>query len=171
MGASYWTFSDIFEEQGFPTSDFQNGFGMITHKGIPKPAYRAMQLLNFGSEVLSISKSTNDTNAGDRVKALALRSEGETARVFISNLDQPSAQLGVASVELKFDQTPLSVSVIHIDADNTNPRETWEKMGQPDLSGASLEKVTDASVAKPEILKASATVKVDVPPRACAIVE
>lgn len=143
--ASYWTFSDVFEEQGFPTQDFQNGFGMITYKGIPKPAYRAMQFLAKGQEV--VEASLMSSSAG-RVKALALRSEVDetrVVRVFLSNLDEPSAQLGDADVRLNFDSTPASVVVYRIDQDHTNPRETWEQMGKPDLKGESLEKVMKAS--------------------------
>ena len=36
---SYWTFSDIFEEQGWIPTEFHNGFGMITINGVPKPAF------------------------------------------------------------------------------------------------------------------------------------
>lgn len=173
--ASYWTFSDIFEEQGFPTRDFQNGFGMITTKGVPKPAYRALQLLNFGDEVLKITKNTSNANGADRVKAVALRSGKQgakhTVRVFISNLDEPSAQLGVANVTLSFDQMPHSAVVYRIDAEHTNPRETWEQMGSPDLQGSSLAKVMGASTAKPESLQPGAVLSLDIPARACVIVE
>merc|ERR1712100_857524 len=62
-----------------------------------------------------------------------------------SNLDEPSAQLGDATVRLNFDSTPASVVVYRIDQDHTNPREIWEQMGKPDLEGESLDKVMSAS--------------------------
>ena len=31
---SYWTFSDVFEEAGVPTSLFHGGFGLLTHRQI-----------------------------------------------------------------------------------------------------------------------------------------
>lgn len=39
---SYWTFSDIFEEAGWPTTNipFHNGFGLMNVFGVPKPGYR-----------------------------------------------------------------------------------------------------------------------------------
>lgn len=43
---SYWTFSDIFEETGFNTVPFHDGYGLLSWQGIPKPAYRAFQLLH-----------------------------------------------------------------------------------------------------------------------------
>jgi xylan 1,4-beta-xylosidase len=36
---SYWTFSDVFEEQGVPASIFHGGFGMLTHRQLKKPVY------------------------------------------------------------------------------------------------------------------------------------
>ena len=43
---SYWTFSDIFEENYFPSVPFQGGFGLLNIHGIAKPAYRAFELLH-----------------------------------------------------------------------------------------------------------------------------
>jgi len=45
-GYSFWTFSDIFEEHDFPSVLFHGGFGLLTLHGIPKPAYRAFELLH-----------------------------------------------------------------------------------------------------------------------------
>eukprot|EP01051_Picozoa_sp_SAG22_P023713 SAG22_NODE_6239_length_882_cov_0.877395_2_plen_171_part_01 len=46
---SYWAVSDIMEEQGFPAQNasFAGNFGLINAFGVPKPAYRLMQLLNW----------------------------------------------------------------------------------------------------------------------------
>ena len=50
-GYSFWTFSDIFEEKYFPSIPFHGGFGLLTLHGIPKPAYRAFELLRqLGSD-------------------------------------------------------------------------------------------------------------------------
>ena len=43
---SYWTFSDIFEENYFPSVPFHGGFGLLNLHGIAKPAYRAFELLH-----------------------------------------------------------------------------------------------------------------------------
>ena len=42
---SYWTFSDIFEEQGQQAPEFSQAFGVRSINGIAKPVYRAMQLV------------------------------------------------------------------------------------------------------------------------------
>ena len=42
---SFWTFTDIFEEPGFDSNAWAQTFGIQTKYGVPKPAYRALQLL------------------------------------------------------------------------------------------------------------------------------
>src|SRR2546430_7033871 len=54
-GYSFWTFSDIFEENYFPSVTFHGGFGLMNLHGIPKPTYRAFQLLHaLGTEQLLV---------------------------------------------------------------------------------------------------------------------
>ncbi|TLZ25588.1 MAG: SDR family NAD(P)-dependent oxidoreductase [Gammaproteobacteria bacterium] len=43
---SYWTFSDVFEEQGVVKTPFYGGFGLLAAGGIPKPAFNAFALLH-----------------------------------------------------------------------------------------------------------------------------
>lgn len=51
---SYWTFSDMFEEAGIPTSLFHGGFGLLTHRQIKKPTYHVYAFMaRMGDQVLS----------------------------------------------------------------------------------------------------------------------
>jgi xylan 1,4-beta-xylosidase len=43
---SYWTFSDVFEEQGIIKTLFYGGFGLIAERSIPKAAFNAFALLH-----------------------------------------------------------------------------------------------------------------------------
>ena len=43
---SYWSFSDVFEEQGVVKTPFYGGYGLIAADGIPKPAFNAFKLLH-----------------------------------------------------------------------------------------------------------------------------
>ena len=43
---SYWTFTDVFEEGGLPLIEFKDVYGMMSVRGIPKPAWRAFELLH-----------------------------------------------------------------------------------------------------------------------------
>ena len=43
---SYWTFTDIFEENGPVPSPFHGGFGLLNFQGLRKPAFYAYRFLN-----------------------------------------------------------------------------------------------------------------------------
>jgi xylan 1,4-beta-xylosidase len=43
---SYWTFSDVFEEQGVVKTPFYGGYGLIAEDDIPKPAFDAFAVLH-----------------------------------------------------------------------------------------------------------------------------
>ena len=51
-GYSFWTFSDIFDENYFPSVPFQGGLHSSNLHGIAKPVYRAFELLHrLGTEI------------------------------------------------------------------------------------------------------------------------
>ena len=55
-GYSFWTFTDIFEENYMAATAFQGGFGLLTLQGVPKPSFRAFELLHrLGTEALPVS--------------------------------------------------------------------------------------------------------------------
>ncbi|MCJ8208613.1 glycoside hydrolase [Mucilaginibacter sp. RS28] len=56
---SYWTFTDIFEEQGPRATPFHGGFGLINYQDIKKPAYYAYKFLNeLGGQRLANADSS-----------------------------------------------------------------------------------------------------------------
>ena len=64
QGYSFWTFSDIFEENYFPSVPFHGGFGLLTLHGVAKPTYRAFELLHrLGSERLLVDGLHETVNA------------------------------------------------------------------------------------------------------------
>lgn len=64
---AFWTFTDIFEENGPGVSEFHGGFGLVNHNGIKKPSYYAYYFLaQLGEEIIEadsqkiISKTKDD---------------------------------------------------------------------------------------------------------------
>ena len=69
---SYWTFTDIFEENGPVPSPFHGGFGLINFQGLRKPSFYAYQFLHrLGAEEL-VSQDPNSwaTQGGGGVQVL-----------------------------------------------------------------------------------------------------
>jgi xylan 1,4-beta-xylosidase len=60
QGMSYWTYTDLFEEPGPPTSPFQGGFGLLNPAGIRKPAYFAYKYLHA---IQGSTLATSDSQA------------------------------------------------------------------------------------------------------------
>ena len=59
-GMSYWTFTDIFEENGPRLTPFHGGFGLLNYQDIKKPAYYAYSFLNrLGSTELKTADSSS----------------------------------------------------------------------------------------------------------------
>src|SRR5437879_13337969 len=56
---SYWTFSDVFEEQGVVKTPFYGGFGILAERSVPKPAFNDFTLLHrLGDTRLNVSSDS-----------------------------------------------------------------------------------------------------------------
>ena len=71
---SYWTFSDVFEEQGVIKTPFHGGYGLIAEGGIPKAAFNAFAMLHrLGDQRLESNYSnTLVTKRADGTLAVAV---------------------------------------------------------------------------------------------------
>ena len=70
---AYWTFSDVFEEQGVVKQPFYGGYGLIAESDLPKPAFNAFKLLHLlGTQRLQVdSSSALVTKRADNVLVIA----------------------------------------------------------------------------------------------------
>jgi xylan 1,4-beta-xylosidase len=124
---SYWTFSDVFEEQGIVKQPFYGGFGLIAAGGIPKPSFYALQVLHrLGDKRLE--------NSNPNV-LVTKTSEGRLT-VAVWNIAEPGATgaAGAAkTVKLGFKgvKPDARLSVSRVDEDHGNTLALYEKMGKP----------------------------------------
>lgn len=84
---SYWTFCDVFEEEGVPAALFHGGFGMLTHRQVPKPTYHLYAFLaRMGTEVLARGADHLVTRTDDgRIAVLAWQPVGGTGDDFAAD--------------------------------------------------------------------------------------
>jgi len=120
---SYWTFSDVFEEQGVVKTPFYGGYGLIAEDGIPKPAFNAFKLLHqLGDERIDLdSDSALLTRRKDGALVLAVWNyappdQAGSSRTFTLRLKDANAKLALVSL---------------LDHDHGDVQSTWEKMGKP----------------------------------------
>jgi xylan 1,4-beta-xylosidase len=142
QGYSYWTFSDIFEENYFSSKPFHGGFGLMNIYGIPKPAYRAYELLHrLGDEIFNVEgqHSTVDTWVTRR---------GRILKILITNGALPKHPIKTEMVQIHFKglSKVKDAYVERIDDDHSNPRKIWEQMRQPSsLSNMQVHELETAS--------------------------
>ena len=126
-GYSYWTFSDIFEENYFCSVPFHGGFGLMNIYGIPKPAYRAYQLLHgLGDQVLPVTGSHSTVDVW-------ITKAQNTIKILITNSSLPRHAVAreQVRVELKDMKQVTSAYIERIDETHANAYGAWVNMGQP----------------------------------------
>jgi len=170
QGYSFWTFSDIFSENYFPSVPFQGGFGILNIHGIAKPAYRAFQLLHhLGSDFMEVH------GEHETVDAWVVR-KGESLAIILTNLAMPRHPIQQESVSLRLSGAGAARSayIERIDEDHANPRKLWCAMGEPEyLSPVQLSQLEAASVLTREVMplisdNGTIALKVDMPPQSVA---
>jgi len=163
---SYWTFSDVFEEQGVGKKPFYGGYGLIAAGGIPKPAFAAFAILHqLGNERIALdSDSALVTRAGDGSLVVA-----------VWNLVPPEQTGAPRTVRLQFKNLKgKHASISRVDRDHGDPHPAYEAMGSPVYPAqAQLEKLRDAvKIGPPEKqdLKGG-ELTVTLPPNGLAVIQ
>ena len=141
-GYSFWTFSDIFEENYFPSVPFHGGFGLLNLHGIPKPTYRAFELLhNLGTEQLLVD------GLHETVDCSVIR-KNASVTVLLTNHTTPGHSIETENIEIRLDNAPEphQAHVERIDGDHANAKPLWDEMGRPEyLTAKEVEQLQEAS--------------------------
>src|SRR5450631_387016 len=128
QGYSYWTFSDIFEENYFPSVPFHGGFGLLNIHGIAKPTYRAFELLHhLGTELLPVE------GANATVDVWIVR-RGNSATILLTNFALPRHPIAaqVVRVSLRNVSAPIKATIQRIDQQHANAKRRWQELGEPE---------------------------------------
>jgi xylan 1,4-beta-xylosidase len=172
QGYSFWTFSDIFSENYFPSVPFQGGFGLLNIHGIAKPLYRAFQILHgLGVDILEVE------GEHPTVDAWVVHKEG-SATILLTNVAMPRHRIHTELVHVRLSGAPIpgAAWIERIDEDHANPRALWHQMGEPKyLSAVQVEELNRASVMRkdPQIwtrVKENLEFDVALPPQSVAAI-
>jgi xylan 1,4-beta-xylosidase len=172
QGYSYWTFSDIFEENYFPSVPFHGGFGLLNIHGVAKPSYRAFQLLHhLGTELLPV-EGTHAT-----VDLWVIRSAA-SATLLVTNFALPRHPIGARTVRISLRNVsaPVKATIERIDHEHANAKRRWQELGEPEYPDEEvLAQLHAASALRPDVQPfrhSNGTVELDVimPPLGVAAV-
>jgi xylan 1,4-beta-xylosidase len=121
---SYWTFSDVFEEQGVVKRPFYGGYGLIAEDGLPKPAFNAFKLLH------RLGDTRIPVNA-DNIIATR-RADGT---IVIALWNTPVVGGGGEAKEVVLQLNSLSghrkATIYRVDADHGSLLKAYASMGSP----------------------------------------
>ncbi len=174
---SYWSFSDVFEEQGIVRNPFYGGFGLIAANRIAKPAFNAFTILHkLGDRQLATkSDSALITRRDDGTLVIALWNYappvGDTASY------TPGKPVGAPKrFDVVVKQLPAAAraTVWRVDETHGNAVAAFDRMGRPDFpSRAQITELREAGkLAAPESVDVrSSKFTIDVPVQGLVVVE
>jgi xylan 1,4-beta-xylosidase len=120
---AYWSFSDVFEEQGVVKTPFYGGYGLVAEDGIPKPAFNAFKLLHkLGEERIQL----------DSDFALLTRRKDGALVLAVWNYAAPDQAGSPRTITLRLKGTNTSQALVsRVDGDHGDVHPAYEKMGSP----------------------------------------
>jgi xylan 1,4-beta-xylosidase len=121
---SYWTFSDVFEEQGVVKTPFYGGYGLIAEGGVPKAAFNAFAMLHRLGDQRSQPELAN--------ALVTKRADGALA-IAVWNYAAPGTTGAARKVHLAvngFAGTPR-YDVEILDPDHGSALAAWQAMASP----------------------------------------
>lgn len=135
----FWTFTDIFEENGPGKSPFHGGFGLINADGIKKPAYWAYWMLNkLGNEIVEQSDNHIITKSGNDYQVIIWNycyykdnfANGDRSELTETSRDNVFKNEDV-TIDLSIELNSKYKQTIYILDKNTSAFHTWIKMEAP----------------------------------------
>jgi xylan 1,4-beta-xylosidase len=122
---SYWTFSDVFEEQGVIKTPFYGGYGLIAEGGVPKAAFNAFAMLH---------RLGDRRSQPDLANALVTKRPDGTLAIAVWNYAAP----GTAGTTRKIHVTvtgwtgaAIRYHVDILDKDHGSALAIWRAIGSP----------------------------------------
>jgi xylan 1,4-beta-xylosidase len=153
---SYWTFSDVFEEQGVVKRPFYGGYGLIAEDQIPKAAFNAFRLLHMlGDQRIPVASDN----------ALVTRGADGQLAIALWNYAAPEEAGSPRDMRLVIEglNGPHRARIQIVDAQHGSPLAAWEAMGRPAFptrhqiqllrDAAALPDAIDRDLAQPLILQ------------------
>jgi xylan 1,4-beta-xylosidase len=118
---SYWSFSDVFEEQGVVKTPFYGGYGLIAERSIPKASFRAFELLHtLGDRRLPIQSEN----------ALVTKSQNGHWMIALWNYAEPGDNAVAKTFTLSV-KGAKKYSIRSVGPASGSALEAWKKLGSP----------------------------------------
>lgn len=174
---SYWSFSDVFEEQGVVRTPFYGGFGLVAEDGIPKPAFNAFAMLHqLGDRRIPLaSDSALATQRADGAIVLALWNYAPPDGTGASYTRPPATRGPSRTFTLKLSgvSSNAAATIFRLDEGHGNVISTYDSMGRPAFpSRDQIARLREAGRASPaeQARLHNGALTIQVPPQGLAVV-
>ena len=138
---SFTGFSDLWDQQGYFSAPFHNGYGWMTQRGIKKATYHALRLLvEYASDRKYFDVKRVDSNEVNTTLEVfvTINNDKNELVVFIMNwipmgqtIKDETVIVEVNNVGDMNKNIPSQRAIYRIDSDNCNPDVIWQKQGSP----------------------------------------
>ncbi len=164
---SYWTFSDVFEEQGVVKQPFYGGYGLIAEGGVPKPAFNAFKLLHkFGEErIATTSESALVTKRQDGTIVMAVWNEW---------LPEETGKSKDVTIKIMKQTGTLHATIYRLDSTHGSALHRFSEMGSPsDPTPKQLDDLRRSAELPPAEVKAFShgEIRITLPPQGLSVIE
>ena len=121
---AFWCLSDIYDQAGVQSSEFQGHYGMLSLHGLRKPAWMAHQLLNrLGTQRVPV------TGGDELLNAVATRDEAGAVVLVYAYPEKPDAIPAKRTVRVAW---PFgNPTLTRLGAEENNVIAVWRQMGAP----------------------------------------
>jgi xylan 1,4-beta-xylosidase len=174
---SYWTFSDVFEEQGVVRTPFYGGFGLLAEDDIPKPALNAFAMLHhLGDRRIPVdSDAALATKQPDGSIVVALWNYAPPYGTGAGYTPPPADPGPSKTFLLKLNGVApkLSAEVWRLDADHGNVIKEFDAMGRPAFpSLTQISQLRAAGQPSPprKMMLTNGTLNVTIPPQGLVVI-
>jgi xylan 1,4-beta-xylosidase len=161
---SYWTFSDVFEEQGIVKRPFYGGYGLIAEDQIPKAAFNAFRLLHMlGDQRIAVASDN----------ALVTRGADGQLAIALWNYAAPEEAGSPREMRLAIEGLagPHRARIQIVDAQHGSPLAAWEAMGRPAFPTRQQIQLLRDAAALPEAIERDPAQPLILQPHSLALVK
>jgi xylan 1,4-beta-xylosidase len=163
---SYWTFSDVFEEQGVVKTPFYGGYGLMAVNNIPKPAFNVFQVLHkLGDQRIEVNSDS----------ALLTRDKDGGYVLAVWNYAPPEESGHPEHATITFEHANLSKATVwRVDSDHGDSYRWFKQMGEPSFpTREQIRELRAAGKLSPpeETDVKNGQIVLDIPPHGLIVVE
>lgn len=122
---SYWTFGDVFEEEGVPFTPFHGGFGLVANGCIPKPTFWTFVFYK------KLQSGKGQCVYKDEHVVVVKNQDGGYEGIGWNSVEKDAKAEKSIAISLTADAEVYSFLTETVDEETCNPLKVWHDLGEP----------------------------------------